>query len=94
LWCVRGAREFSTGRGASGKPLKGPWKHVGIHALDEHTLQIELTRPMQRFLDVLAFYALMPVHRRSLEEMQARFPETWRMEWTKPRTWCATGPSA
>jgi len=92
LWCVAGAREFTTGRDASGAELTRDWSRVGIRALDERTLEIRLSSPAPIFLDVLTMPALSPVHRRSLEATRAQFPDTWQVQWTKPERLVTNGP--
>jgi oligopeptide transport system substrate-binding protein len=42
-------------------------RQVGLKALDDHTLQIELNQPVPWLLDQLAFAPLLPVHRPSVE---------------------------
>jgi oligopeptide transport system substrate-binding protein len=43
------------------------FREVGIRAIDDRTLEIELENPTPYFLDLLAFYPLAPVHRGCLE---------------------------
>lgn len=40
---------------------------VGLRALDDHTLQVTLARPVPYFLDLLAFPVFYPVHRPTVE---------------------------
>lgn len=40
---------------------------VGLHALDAHTLRVELAHPVPYFLDLMAFPAFFPMHPASLE---------------------------
>jgi oligopeptide transport system substrate-binding protein len=40
---------------------------VGVRAIDEHTLQVTLVRPLPYFLDLAAFPAFYPVHRPTVE---------------------------
>jgi oligopeptide transport system substrate-binding protein len=41
---------------------------VGVRAPDEHTLVLELERPVPYFLEIITFYTFFPVHRGSIEE--------------------------
>jgi oligopeptide transport system substrate-binding protein len=91
LWCVKGARAFTIDVDARGTPVRS-FDTVSIRAADERTLAIELELPAPQFLDVLAMPALAPVNRRSLEELRARFPDTWSTEWTKPEHLVVNGP--
>ena len=92
LWPVVGAREFNTGLGADGEPAEREWSGVGIRALDERTLRIELNEPSPHFLDVLAFYALMPVHRSSLEASRAGSSLRAQVDWLRPGRLVSNGP--
>jgi oligopeptide transport system substrate-binding protein len=91
LWCVKGARAFTTDVDALGNP-RHPFDSVAIRAVDDRTLAIELELPSPHFLDVLAMPALAPVNRRSIEALRARFPEDWSTEWTKPEHLVTNGP--
>lgn len=53
------------------------FEQVGLRALDERTLRIELIHPVPYFLDLMAFYPFSPVNRRCVETHG--FPG-----WTKP----------
>ena len=53
------------------------FRSVGIRALDDRTLRIELANPTPFFLKLLSFYPLSPVNRKCIEEHG--YPE-----WTKP----------
>jgi oligopeptide transport system substrate-binding protein len=92
LWPVVGARELNTGLGADGRPAERDWARVGIRALDERRLRIELRQPSPHFLDVLAFYALMPVHRPSLEAARAGSSRRAQVDWLRPGRLVSNGP--
>jgi oligopeptide transport system substrate-binding protein len=92
LDCVVGARAYRTGEDAEGAPLARDPASVGIEALDAHTLRIRLVRPVPYFLHLLAFQAFFPVHRASLEALQAEHPDTWRTLWTRPEHLVVNGP--
>ncbi len=76
LACVEGARD--------GGPL-------GVRALDERTLEVRLVEPTPRFLDILCFYAFVPLHRASFEAVKARYPSTWSTRWTRPENLVSNG---
>jgi oligopeptide transport system substrate-binding protein len=52
---------------------------VGVHALDEHTLTVELETPLPYFLHVTKYYTAMPVPRHVLERLvrAGKNPELW-----------------
>lgn len=85
---------------AQGRLLEGSeleqalWDRVGIRALDEHTLVVDLVHPTPYFLQLTGYYPLFPVHRRSLEEARRRNPKTWRRQWLAPENLVTNGPFA
>jgi oligopeptide transport system substrate-binding protein len=86
LWYVKGAQAYTS------EPAGVPFESVGIRAPDARTLVLELAAPTPFFLDVLAGVPLMPVNRANLERLQRRYPERWRVEWTKPEHLVTNGP--
>lgn len=92
LFCIRGAREFTTGKDADGDAAEVSWEDVGVRVQDESTLVLELERPAPYLLDLLAYNAFFPVHRASLEAMQAAYPARWRTRWTRPENLVTNGP--
>lgn len=91
LWYVKGAEAYSTDVGPDGAPRRS-FDTVGIRALDEQTLEVELAAPTPFFLQLTAFYPLYPVNRRNLEEAKAQFPDTWQFEWLRPERLVTNGP--
>jgi oligopeptide transport system substrate-binding protein len=89
LFCVRGAEAFARAPAAE---RAARWAEVGLHAPDERTLVVELARPTPHFLALTSFHPLFPVHRRSLEHYQTRFPERWASEWIRPGHLVSNGP--
>jgi oligopeptide transport system substrate-binding protein len=89
LWCVRGAEAFSKSAPEERETL---WRAVGLSAPDARTLVVELARPTAYFLALTSFHPLFPVHRRSLEHFQHRFPERWQSEWVRPGHLVTNGP--
>ncbi len=86
LWCIEGARDYARGHA-------GP-QTLGVRALDERTLEVRLSEPQPRFLEVLCFYAFVPLHRASYEAVQRRYPGTWATQWTRPEHLVSNGPFA
>jgi oligopeptide transport system substrate-binding protein len=94
LFCVSGARAFATDVGEGGTPRRD-FATVAIRALPDAAggvLEIVLERPFPRFLDLLACPQLSPVNRRSLEEMRAKSPGTWQIDWLRPGNLVTNGP--
>lgn len=69
---------------------------VGLDAVDEETLEVELQGPLPYFLDLVAFGTFSPVHRPTLEAATTIDPATGRIEedrsWTKPGRLIGNGP--
>ena len=61
LYYIRGARPFNKGE------LKD-FNEVGVKALDDLTLQVELDSPTPFFIDLCAFATLLPVHQATVEK--------------------------
>ena len=92
LWYVRGARAFSTSVTAAGEAQHSFADSVGIRALDDFTLIIELERRAPFFLDLMAFYSPCPVNRRAIEEAKLRWGESWEVHWLAPEHIVTNGP--
>lgn len=92
LWKVVNAQAFCTGKDADGTAREVAWSDVGIRALDEDRLRIELVAPIPYFLELMAFYPLYPVNPRVLEAAKERWPDTWQVEWMKPGELVSNGP--
>ncbi len=90
LWMVRGARAYSLAADPAAR--EAAWADVGIRAVDPRTLVVELERPTPYFLALTSFYPLFPVHGKSLEDAQERFPDTWQSEWVRPGNLVTNGP--
>ncbi len=52
---------------------------VGVSALDDRTLRVELDNPIQYFLSLTAFYPLSPVHPATIEKYGERWATPERM---------------
>lgn len=73
LYYIRGAEAYGEAKGDAARP---PEESVGIRTPDPRTLVVELNNPTPFFLDLCAFYTLMPVHRPSFEAA-AKQGESW-----------------
>lgn len=92
LYAVEGALDFALGRDGTGRaPLRDP-AAVGLRAPDARTFVVRLTRPVAYFLDVLALPNFYPVHRASIEALQARDGAGWQTAWSRPQTLVCNGP--
>jgi oligopeptide transport system substrate-binding protein len=91
LYEVRGARTFATDVDEHGAP-RASFDTVGIKAPDARTLIVELERPVPWFLYLAAYPPLSPLNRRALEDMRARYPDTWRIERLRPENIVTNGP--
>jgi oligopeptide transport system substrate-binding protein len=91
LWYVRGGQRYTSETDAQGNP-RHAFEMVGIRALSERELEIELEAPTPFFLDILGSVPLMPVHRGTIERMQKLHPDSWRVEWLKPENLVTSGP--
>ncbi|MCX6357220.1 MAG: peptide ABC transporter substrate-binding protein, partial [Candidatus Aureabacteria bacterium] len=61
LFYIKGAEEFNSGKIAD-------FSRVGVKALDDKTLQVELKEPTPFFLYITSFYTLFPVKRACVEK--------------------------
>ncbi|WP_309480297.1 peptide ABC transporter substrate-binding protein [Brevibacillus agri] len=59
LYYVKGAEAFNKGTGKV--------EDVGVKALDDKTLEVELTNPTPFFLELVAFKTYFPVHQKTVE---------------------------
>ncbi|MEM1167023.1 MAG: peptide ABC transporter substrate-binding protein [Planctomycetota bacterium] len=68
---------------------------VGVRALDDHTLVVELDTPVAYFLDLCSFGVLSPVHPPTIRAHERLSDETGIVEidagWTKPGTIVVNG---
>lgn len=76
LFPVRGARSFNAG--------DAPADSLGLHCPDPRTFVVELSAPVSYFLDLCAFYALLPVPRHVVEEVGD--------DWIRPAHIVSNGP--
>ena len=66
------------------------FSQVGVKALDDLTLEVELNNPTPYFLQLLDHYSTYPVHRATIE----KFGEPWESytRWTRPENIVSNGP--
>jgi oligopeptide transport system substrate-binding protein len=91
LFYVEGAHEYYLSLANSETPDL-EWSTVGIRALDDTTLHIQLKSPTAFFLDLCGFYPLFPVNRGNIEDAQRDFPSTWKLEWVRSDKIVTNGP--
>jgi len=69
---------------------------VGMRALDDHTLVVELERPTPYFLDMICLATFYPVYPPLIERFESLDPETGQRKfesgWTKPPYLISNGP--
>ena len=63
---------------------------LGVRALDDLTLEVELEDPLPYFLNFLSFYSFMPIPRHLLEDLAARGIDSDL--WTRPEHVVSNGP--
>jgi oligopeptide transport system substrate-binding protein len=86
LFVIRDAQRYSEGLACAAEPpdqqarLRAtghfvepiPFDQVGIHAVDAHTLRVDLVAAVPYFLDLTSFITFKPVHRATLEKFAIR----------------------
>lgn len=77
FYVIKGAREFNEG-------TLTDFSQVGVKALDERTLQVELVNPVPYFIDLCAFVTLAPVPVEKIEKLGTT--------WIKPTHIVCNGP--
>jgi len=69
---------------------------VGLKAVDDHTLVVELERPTPYFLDLTSFAVLHPLYPPLVQAYESIDPRTGRLktrpDWTKPPNLVGNGP--
>lgn len=73
---------------ASGKITD--FNKVGVKALDDYTLEVQLNNPTPYFLQLLDHYSTYPVHRATIEAFGAADERGTR--WTRPGNFVGNGP--
>jgi len=77
LWYIKNGQAYTEGTATA--------DDVGVKAIDDRTLQVELNAPTGYFLSLCAFPTLLPVHRATVEAN----PDKWFMD---PATYVSAGP--
>ncbi|MHC4197949.1 MAG: peptide ABC transporter substrate-binding protein [Planctomycetota bacterium] len=77
LYYIRNGRAFNEG-------TLTDFSKVGVHAIDDHTLEVRLESPTAFFLDLTSFPTLMPVNQKCIE--------TYGDDWTLPGNMVCNGP--
>lgn len=77
LFYIKNAEDFNSGKLTD-------FSQVGVRAVDDHTLVVELANPTPFFLDLCAFQTLSIVHRGCVEK--------WGDDWIKPGKLVCGGP--
>jgi oligopeptide transport system substrate-binding protein len=80
---IRGAKAYTEAADEKSRPSPDT---VGIRAPDARTLVVELNNPTPFFIDLCAFYTLMPVHRGCVEASEKRDDS-----WIRPGKWPKDG---
>ena len=83
LYCLHNAEAFHSGTLAD-------FSHVGVTALDPHTLQLTLRAPTPYFLSLLNHFSWFPVHRGTI--LAHGDIATIGSQWTKPDNFVGNGP--
>ncbi len=91
LWDVKGAKAWSTTIDDSGAPTLA-FDTVAIRTPDPRTLVVALDRPVPWFLYLCAYHPLSPLDRRAMDELRAQFPDSWRLEASRPEHMVTNGP--
>ncbi len=83
LYPIKNAQNFNEGK------LKD-FSQVGVKALDDHTLQIQLEHPTGYFLELCYHQTYLPVHPPTIKKFQAMTRRD--SGWDKPETFVGNGP--
>ena len=83
LYDIVNAEEFNKG-------LIGDFNLVGVKAVDEKTLQVNLKNPAPYFIELLAHYTTRPVHKNTIEKFGDI--DTLGNQWTRPGNFVGNGP--
>lgn len=83
LYVVKNAEAFNKGK------LKD-FSKVGVKALDNHTLQVQLKGSTPYFLHLLQHYSTWPVHQATIEKFGTL--DTRGSKWTRPGNLVGNGP--
>lgn len=76
-YCIKNGKAFYDGKAKA--------EDVGVKAVDEKTLEIQLEHPVPHFLDIISWHLLLPVRKDIVE----KDPDGWAQ---KPETLVTNGP--
>lgn len=83
LYDLVNAEEFNKG-------LITDFSKVGVKALDDFTLEVDLKNPAPYFLELLCHYTTRPVHQKTIESFGEM--DTAGSQWTRPGNFVGNGP--
>ena len=83
LYYLEGAEEYHTGKMTD-------FSEVGIKAIDDHTLKVNLKSPTPFFLGLLSHYSTWPVHKETVLKHGSIDDRTG--QWTRPGNFVCNGP--
>lgn len=83
LYYLKNGREYHSGEITD-------FSQVGCHAVDDHTISVELIGPIHYFHLVLVHYAWFPVHPPTIEKFGGPFNRA--SQWTRPENFVGNGP--
>lgn len=83
LYVLSGAEAFHKG-------VTDDFQSVGVQALDDHTLSVDLEYPAPYFLSLLQHWMWFPVHVPSIEAIGSPYART--TPWARPGTMVTNGP--
>ena len=63
---------------------------VGVHAVDDYTLDVELANPTPYFMQLLDHYSYFPLHRATIEKFGKA--DERGSQWTRPGNFVGNGP--
>ncbi len=77
MWVIDGAEAFNKGE-------EKDWANVGVKAVDDQTLVVNLKAPTPYFVELVAFYTFFPTPKKVIDEKGDA--------WTKPENIVSNGP--
>jgi len=83
LYCIKGAEDYHKGHLTD-------FSEVGIHAVNDSTLVVELCRPTPYFLSLLSHHSWFPVHPPTIEKFGTI--DARGTAWTQPENIVSNGP--
>ena len=84
LWVLKNAQKYNDG-------VLTDFDEVGVHALDAHTLRLDLEHPAPYFLNLIAGRTWYPVYLPAVEKSGA-VDDHGNQRWTRPESFVGNGP--